>query len=163
MTEFGARINSGALGINHKLEKPKKFTLSGWFLAPTSQAAVTLAAQRDFSISFSGFSQDWSCPNVCATRRHQPPQDLQRATRRTKERRPVNTSFYSASPVRRASRDAPSETAAAHISASTNDNQVMHSHTFLIPHASLHPLPWRPDKTLTVLSADRRRRWIRTN
>lgn len=80
LTEFGARINSGELGINHNLEKPKKFTLSCWFLAPTSQAAVTLAAQRDFSISFTGFSQDWSCPNVCATRRHQPPQDLQRAT-----------------------------------------------------------------------------------
>lgn len=45
----------------------------------------------------------------------------------------------------------------------TNKNQAaMHPHTFLILHASSHPLPWWPDKTHTVLSSNWRRRWILT-
>lgn len=45
----------------------------------------------------------------------------------------------------------------------TNKNQAaMHPHTFLIPPAGSHPLPWWPDKTHTVLSSNWRRRWILT-
>lgn len=45
----------------------------------------------------------------------------------------------------------------------TYKNQAaMHPHTFLIPPAGSHPLPWRPDKTHNVLSSNWRRRAILT-